>query len=291
MIARLDRKPQLAPRRDRRASRGVALVTTVWVSLFIALTAATILTAVRTDASARRNAADLSAARELAKAGLHVAIHEISLPIGERSLPRDGRPTVLELGAGTVHIAIEDERGKLDLRLAPNLHVQTLLRTLGGRGGLDAFDAVALAKRLAVAVDDKSADDNRPNAIHSMGALASVPGVSADLLAELSRHATIFGFGAQVNPQTASREVLLSIDGMDARVADAMIQARQQGGIQRPAAGVAEVSSTNLEGPVYTIRSTGRLGSGLEHTLTALVGSAGIGLASRAATLSILELR
>ncbi len=274
----------------RRRERGIALITTVWVSLFLALTAASILTSVRTDSTARRNAADLVRARELAKAGLHLAIHEIALPVAERTMPRDGRAVALGLDGGIMEIAIEDERGKLDLRLAPPQNVQALLRSIGGRAGVDAFDAVNLAQRLAAAIDAGQASDTRISKVHSMSALTGVPGVSSDVLFALSRHATIFGFGAQVNPLTASREVLLAIEGVDARVADAIIGAREQG-LARPAAGRAESAFTNIEGPIYTVRATGRLGNGIEATVTGVVGSAGIGLASRRASISILELR
>jgi general secretion pathway protein K len=274
----------------RRRERGIALVTTVWVSLFLALTAASILASVRTDSSARRNAADLVRARELAKAGLHLAIHEIGLPVAERTMPRDGRVVALGLAGGALDIAIEDERGKLDLRLAAPQHVQALLRAIGGRSGVDAFDAVNLAQQLAAAIDAGQAGDARVSKVHSISALTSVPGVSAEVLAALSRHATIFGFGAQVNPLTASREVLLAIEGVDARVADGIIGAREQGR-PRPAAGRAESSFTNIEGPIYTVRATGRLPNGIEASVTGVVGSAGIGLASRKATVSILELR
>ncbi len=270
--------------------RGIALVTTVWVSLFLALTAASILASVRTDSNARRNAADLVRAHELAKAGLHLAIHEIGLPAAERTLPRDGRAVSLGLEDGTIEVTIEDERGKLDLRLAAPQSVQVLLRSIGRRSGVDAFDAVNLAQRLAGAINSAQVGDARVSKVHSMTALTSVPGISNEVLSALSRHATLFGFGAQVNPLTASREVLLAIEGVDARVADSIIGAREQG-LARPAAGRAEASFTNLEGPVYTVRATGKLANGIEASVTGVVGSAGIGLASRSATVSILELR
>lgn len=277
-------------RRHLRRERGIALVTTIWVSLFLALTAATVITSARTDAITRRNAAELIRARELARAGIQLAIHEISLPASERTLPRDGRVVTFDLDGQALSIAIEDERGKLDLKLAPTLHVEALMRSEARRLGIDAFDAVNLAQRAASAIDAPLPGQPRAANIHSMSALASVPGMPPRLVPILERHATVFGFGNSVNPLTASRETLLAIEGIDEKVADSILAAREEGR-QRPSAGRAEVWFTTLEGPVYTVRARGRLASGIEAAMTAVVGSAGIGLSSTRASVSILELR
>jgi hypothetical protein len=277
-------------RRAYNRDRGIALVTTVWIVLFLALTAATIVTTTRTDSSARRNAADLVAARELARAGVHTAIHDLSLAVADRVIPRDGTPVAYRLGDGTVTLQVEDERGKLDLRIARSNHVQALLMTLGKRQGVDAFDASTLARRITSELEVTRAGDNRSSRIHSLSALANLPGMPRGLIAELERHATVFGFGAEVNPLYASRETLLAIDGVAPGVADQIIAARRDGR-PRPAAGSAEQSFTTLEGPVYTIRSTGRLGNGISATVTAVVGNEGIGIASRQARITVLEYR
>jgi len=88
----------------------------------------------------------------------------------------------------------------------------------------------------------------------------------------------------------ASREVLGAIEGLDARTAAEIIAAREDGR-PRPAAGRAEPWLTNLEGPVYTIRATGRIASGISSTVTAVVANEGIGLGARVGRIAILELR
>ena len=290
--------PQIRP--DRQATRthtrqraprqrGIALVTTVWVSLFLALTAATVVTNARNDASARRNAADLIRARELARAGVQIAIHEVSLAPAERTLPRDGRPMTFDMDGHAVTIAIEDERGKLDLRQAQPQFVSALFRAEAARQGIDAFDAVNLAQAAAKALEPPPGQE-RLSRLHSMSGLVSIPNMPPRLVPALERHATLFGFGAQVNPLTASRETLLAIEGVTPQVADAIITARERGQ-PRPGAGRAESSFTAIEGPVYTVRAAGRLQNGIEATATAVVGSSGIGLSSKRAIVSILELR
>jgi hypothetical protein len=187
-------------------------------------------------------------------------------------------------------VVIEDERGKLDLRLAPPQNVQALLRALGGRAGIDAFDSVNLAQTITRALQAGQPGDDRRSRVHAMSALADVPGMPAGLAEVLDRHATIFGFGAQVNPMRASREVLGAIEGLDARTAAEIVAAREAGR-PRPAAGRAEPWLTNLEGPVYTIRSTGRVAGGIASTVTAVVANEGIGLGARVGRIAILELR
>ena len=279
------RERGIAPR-----ERGIALVTTVWVSLFLALTAATVVTNARNDATARRNAADLVRARELARAGIQIGIHEISLVAAERTMPRDGRAVSFEIDGGAITVAIEDERGKIDLKQSPSSHIQSLMRSEASRLGVDAFDAVNLAQAAAKAIGEPVGNDSRAAKLHSMSGLRSIPNMPQRLVPALERHATIFGFGARVNPLTASRQTLLALDGMNPQIADAIIAAREAGQ-QRPSAGSAENSFTTLEGPVYTVRATGRLDNGIETSATAVVGSAGIGIASKRATISILELR
>ncbi len=277
------------PVRRKPAQRGIALVTTVWVSLFLALTAATVVTHARNDASARRNAADLIRARELARAGLQIAIHEVSLAPAERTLPRDGRQATFELDGNAVSVAIEDERGKLDLRQAQPQFISALFRAEAARQGIDAFDAVNLAQAASKALEPPPGQE-RLSRLHSMSGLVSLPNMPPRLVPALERHATLFGFSAQVNPSTASRETLLAIDGVTPQIADAIIAARERGQ-PRPSAGQGETSFTTLEGPVYTVRAVGRLANGVEASATAVVGSSGIGLSSKRAFVSILELR
>lgn len=281
----------LARRRYRERDAGIALVTTVWVSLFLALTAATVVTHARNDATARRNAADLVRARELATAGLQIGMHEIGLAPAERTMPRDGRPVTFELDGGAIAVAIEDERGKLDIKQSPPQHLSALFRAEAARLGVDAFDAVNLAEAATKAVGTAATSaPSQPSQLHSMSGLTSLPNMPPRLVPALERHATIFGFGNAVNPATASRETLTAIDGMTPQVADAIIAAREAGQ-RRPSAGKAESFLTTLEGPVYTVRATGRAPGGIEATSTAVVISGGIGISQRRATVSILELR
>jgi type II secretory pathway component PulK len=274
--------------RLRHAQNGMALMTTVWISLFLALTAATIATMTRTDGAARRNAADLVRARELAKAGLHLAISDLAQPPTSRRLARDGTAAILGLDGHTMHLRIEDEHGKLDLRTAPRPHVEALFRNLAARTDMDSFEAVTLAQRINALLTAQDPRNRKTAAVQSLGTLAAVPGMTPAFFSQMVHHATLFGFGTEVNPMVASPEALAAIDGMGPREIEGVITARTQG-LPRPALGKAERWMTNLEGPIYTVIATGRLNNGIEATITAIVGSHGIGLANTSAQLSILE--
>ena len=270
--------------RNRTKQRGVALITTIWLALFLALTAATVLTATRTRSAAQNNAADLLIAREAASAGVHIALDDLARSAAERAFRRDGTVRAVLAGGARVEIAIRDERGKLDLRQSPRHHLAALLKDLGGRaGGIDAFDAVNLADRIgALLARDRLGPGN-------LAGLGGLPGMTPDLLASIARHATVFGFGPRINPETASREALRAV-GVDRRTTEEILAWRVHGG-PRPSAGSAETWLTTEEGPVYTVTVTARLENGMTGGVTAVVVNEGIGFGAGSARFSIVELQ
>jgi hypothetical protein len=212
----LKHRARRQPARRRRSvrQRGMALMTTVWLSLFMALLAATIATLARTDGASRRNAADLVRARALASSALHLALADLAEPAGSSRFAHDGTPAVIGFKGDTLAIAIEDERGKLDLRMAPRQHVEALFRSLGAGAGQDGFDAVTLAQRIQTRLKIQDPGDSRAVAVQSLGSLASMDGMTPQLFAALVHHATVFGFGAEVNPMTAAPVTLSAIEGI-----------------------------------------------------------------------------
>lgn len=194
------------------------------------------------------------------------------------------------LGPGWVEVHVEDEARRLDLD-APELAdaVPRLLALLG----LDPGLADALA-------DWTDADDTpRPRGAErdwylsetpprvprnapfaSVGELALVRGIDAAALGRLRPHVTVAGEHA-VNPNTASREVLLAVV-QDAAAVDRLLGARLHGPITAedvaallPDAPPAVRLALTPRGQHYTVRAVGGVGTvrrAVEATLAAPSG-------------------
>jgi general secretion pathway protein K len=229
---------------SRSRERGVALVAAaVALALLVALATGLAHTTVVDQHLARHALAGLQA-EALARSG--VAAAAVLL----RESAAAGTPDTLRapwirasgrqpLGPGWVEVTVEDEARRLDLDLLADA-VPALLRTL------------ALDPRLAEALADwTDADDvarpggaergwylARPDALlprnaplRTVGELGAVRGFDPAALERVRPHVTVAGEPA-VNPNTASREVLLAL-GADAAAVDRLLAAR----VMRPLAG------------------------------------------------------
>jgi general secretion pathway protein K len=297
----------MALRKRWRRERGFALAVTVLLAAFLALTAATVAISARTESLELRSSADLLLARELAVAGINIAIQDLARATRSNDIPHDGRPVVFALGTGTTAVTIEDEHGKLDLAQAPTERIREVFQAIGGRYGVDGFEAAILAQHASglfsaaptpseggqsMPSDDQAGNDatGERRRLLSLAQLANLPGMTPEFHAGLQRHVTVLGFSNKINPLTASLEVLSLVPGLDAANRDAILEARTNG-TKRPTAGKAELWFGDDEGPAFTITGTGRLANGIEARVTAIVTSSGISLASTRVGVRILEFR
>jgi general secretion pathway protein K len=266
------------------------------VALFAAVSALAVLSVVavglaRTtivDQRLTTNALAALQAEALARSGVAIA----SALIGETS----GLPDTLRspwarsagpqaLGAGWVEVRVEDEARRLDLNdPALAAAVPRLLATL------------ALDPALADALADWTDTDDLPRAhggerdwyltraapslpangpLESVGELGRVRGFDAAAVTRLRPYVTVAG-EATVNPNTASREVLLALLG-DAAVVDGVLAARARGalGTEMLPALVPNADARRLLAPTsrhYTVRAVAGVGEvrrAVEATLAA----------------------
>ena len=262
----------------RRRQSGVALVLVLWVSVLITVVASSFIVERRTEALILRNALSLARAEAAADAGVYRGIHDMyrSDNAPER-WKRDGSVQEWAFDSIPVRVEMRDESAKIDINTAS----EVLLRGLLTSSGLNDQDA---AKLLDAILDWRDPDSlKRPNgaeeadyrdagltykpansAFQAIEELQLVLGMRPDLYRRLAPSITVFSRQAGVNPQLASREVLLAIPGLTPEIVDRYIadrdEARRQG-LPLPAlpqaGGVA--SGTSM---VATIRSEARLDDG-----------------------------
>jgi general secretion pathway protein K len=279
-----------AMRTKRRKQKGIALISTVWIALFLAVSAAALSISARNQGAFVRGNADRLAARELAAAAAEIGLNEIIRSGTDNRAPRDGRPVSLALAGGTAILRIQDEAGKIDINAAPIELLKPFFIAIGKQTGLDAFAASSLAERIAgkpAASADEAPDRMR---LQSIAALRSVEGVTEDFYRAVEPHATVYSAKPTVNPMTATRGVLSSMPGMDPGSVARLIAVREAGE-QRPAFEMAETFFSDAEEPVYSIIGEGLTASGARARITLVVAVPGSSVTSSNKTFRIIEMR
>ena len=261
-----------------RRQRGVALVLVLWVSVLLTVVASSFIVERRTEAMVVRNSVLLARAEAAADAGVQRGIYDMyrSDNSPER-WKRDGSVQEWNFDSIPVRVELRDESAKIDINTAS----EPLLRGLLTSSGLNDEDA---ARLLDAILDWRDPDAlKRPNgaeepdyrdaglpykpansAFQAIEELQLVLGMRPDLYRRLAPSITVFSRQPGVNPQSASREVLLAIPGLTPEIVDRYLvdreEARRQG-LPPPAlpqaGGIA--SGTNM---VATIRSEARLDDG-----------------------------
>ena len=276
--------------------RGVVLVAAVTALALMSVLALGLAETSALDARLGEKSLAALQAQALARSGVAVAavvLAETNAAGGPDTL---GAPWAVDvgrqpLGPGWVEVHVEDEARRLDLD-APELAdaVPRLLVLLGLDPGLadtladwaDADDAPrprGAEREWYLAQTPPLVPRNAPFA--SVGELALVRGIDAAVLTRLRPFVTVAGEHA-VNPNTASREVLLAVV-QDAAGVDRLLAARRRGAIVAedvaallPDAPYAVRLALVPRGQHYTVRAVGGVGTLRRTVETTLSAPAGV---------------
>ena len=101
------------------SSRGLALISVLWITGLLAVMAASFASSTRTEARLARNQEENAKAEALADAGVHRAAFGLLDLDPETAWRAGGTAHGFALGEGEVQVQIEDEDGKIDLNGAP----------------------------------------------------------------------------------------------------------------------------------------------------------------------------
>lgn len=225
--------------RSRQA--GVALVLVIWACVLLSLIAASFIVDRRTEALVIANSTSIARAAAAADAGIYRAVFEAYRNDGAADVwQRDG--TWHDWGYDDVPVRVEvcDESAKIDLNTASD----ALLHGLFVSAGLTDDEASALVdavldwrdadslKRLHGAEEDDYKAAGLPwrpaNApFQAIEELQLVLGMRPELYRRIAPSLTVFSRQAGVNPQLASRDVLLAIPGMSPEIVDDYIARRE----------------------------------------------------------------
>lgn len=135
-------------------TRGLALVSVLWIVALLAVLAVGILHTGRTDTQLARNLVEAAQAEALADGAIEVALAELTSPPSAGGWRRDGATYGWRVNGGEVRVRVTEEAGKIDLNAAPAELLTALLQAAGMERGE--------AGRLAAAIVDFRDEDQLP---------------------------------------------------------------------------------------------------------------------------------
>ena len=228
-------------RRMPRRQRGMALVLVVWAAILLTVIASSFIVERRTEAMVVANSVAMSRAQGAADAGIYRAVYDAYRNDNSPDLwKRDGTRYDWNFDGIPVQVEMRDESAKIDINTAADALLRNLFISVGmsdddATSMLDAVldwrDADSL-KRLHGAEDAEYQAAGLPyrpaNApFQAIEELQLVLGMRPEIYRRLAPMITVFSRQPGVNPQIASRDVLLAIPGVTAEMVDAYLAQRE----------------------------------------------------------------
>lgn len=187
-----------------RRERGIALIIVLWGLALVSILALTVASEGRTNLLVTRNLKQSAEARAAAEAGVHRALYEMFAEEEEARLLPSGAYLEDTIGRARYRVRILDETGRVDLNTVEPLVLEEILSQLAPE-----VDAAAL---VAAFVDYRDRDeepfengmedpeylqldlawDAKDRNFEHVLELEQIPGFSADLVARLLPHVTVY---------------------------------------------------------------------------------------------------
>jgi general secretion pathway protein K len=262
------------------SSRGIALISVLWITGLFAVMAASFASSTRTEARLAHNHEEIAKAEALADGGIYRAVLGLLDSNPEAAWRAGGTVYAFPLGEGDVQVQIEDEDGKIDLNGAPLQLLSGLLVALG----LSEEEAQLISARIGDFRDEDSepeplgAEDeayldlglvqgaaDRPFATESE--LLRVLGMTHSLYERVRPYVTVYSGAEGIDPFRAPRPVLEALPG----ITPAAVEALLTGGRDIDPFGLIQGQSLPAELEKYivtsrhlmfTIRALGRTNGG-----------------------------
>lgn len=209
-----------------RRSRGIALVSVLWVIALLTVVASGLSASVRSELQVVRNTAASMQARYATESGVELAAMNLMYPQSVR-WPADGSIRDVDIGTAKLRIATWDETGKVDLNHAPaNLLANLLVTT-----GVDSGEADLLVDAI---LDWRDTDDfrrlngaegtdyrvagldhePRDAPFETVDELRFVLGMTEEIYAAIEPALTVYSGRSGVNASVASQQVSQALQGL-----------------------------------------------------------------------------
>ena len=210
-----------------RDSRGIALISVLWIVALLSIVVTGLSTSVRTESRVVANTKSVLQAQYAVESGVELAALNLMYPQSLR-WPADGSIREVDVGDARVRIATSHVSGKVDLNAAP----MVLLRNLLLQTGIDEGAADLLADAI---LDWRDRDDYRrlngaedtdyrvagllygakDGPFKSVDELRLVLGMTDEIFAAVEPSLTVFSGQSGVNLQHASAQVAAAMAGLE----------------------------------------------------------------------------
>jgi general secretion pathway protein K len=263
--------------------RGMALVLVMWVSVLLTVIASSFIVERRTEWLVVRNSGSLARAEAAATSGVMRAVIELyRTDTADDRWKRDGQVHQWAYEGIPVRVWIRDESGKIDINSANDLLLRGLLLSTGllkedeAARLLDAIldwrDADALKRPQGAEEADYRAAGltyvpaNAP--FQAIEELQLVLGMRPDIYRRLAPSITVFSKQPGINPQLATRDVLMAIPGITAEIVDQYIAERDKAIADKtPVPPLPQAAGfSGNQGIIATVRAEARMDDGVAFT-------------------------
>lgn len=196
------------------AESGVALIAVLWTTVLLSMLATALITMSRSDAHLLVAERVRLQTREIAQAGINLAILGLSDPKGGCRV--DGTTQSFRFDDTMVDVAVFAESGKIDLNTGDIDLIRSLLSVSGANPATaDRIAGAILERRSAASLSDNSLQTDfssgRGGLFQNFGELLQMPGMTHEIYDRLVPNLTFYSGSASVDKVLASSAVLLAI--------------------------------------------------------------------------------
>jgi general secretion pathway protein K len=267
---------------------GVVLVGVLWVIALLSIVAVSMSISMRNEIRLAGNLVAAAQARHAAEGGVQLALLTLLTTSEERGWQTRDAVREFAIGGAEVRVKMTNESGKIDLNAAPERLLDSLLMVVGVQpeSRRQIVDAIADWRDADNLIRPAGAEDEqyaiagktygaKDGPFESVDELQLVRGITPPLYRALKPALTVHSRLARVNPETASRLVLLALlDGNDAEVDQYMAQRAfnhraRQPAPPLPATGQPYVASGG--GFTFSIHAHARIGNEATALANAIV--------------------
>jgi general secretion pathway protein K len=180
----------------------------------------------RSDIQLARNQTEAARARELADAGVTRAIMALSQPDPAHRWIADGRSYVWHFGNGEIVLSLQDENGKISVTMAPQEMLQSAFAYAGANDNTATALARAVLDRRRPNLDQAADHPASTPAFSIIEDLQKLPAMTPRIYYRTAPLMTVYNQSAGIDPNTASRDVLLALPNADPNDIDSFLAAR-----------------------------------------------------------------
>lgn len=255
--------------------KGIALVLVLWMLALLTIMATGYSRMMRTETMLTANLVRSAQANALAEAGINQAIIELFKPVPEKTWKADGTNYEYLFNDQVINIQIHAEIGKIDLNTAHTELLYNLLKSANETEDdtLSLLQAILDWRDKDNLVRKHGAEDTdyknigleygaKDGSFNSIDELLLVKGFTSAFYRKISPALTIYSHSAGIDPQTASRQVLLAIPNISEDIIDNYVEQRNENDEVYQSTSLNGVNSkylSNGRGTVFQITSTAKI--------------------------------